>query len=99
VAVLGAADEPRFLVLAHAAKDLAKDPTPVPVADLPPQLGARLIVYGGLRSLDDEEPAGLALAVQTPTREALDALLGDERSGLADYSDVRIHDWTFGGRR
>ena len=93
------ADEPRFLVLAHAAKDLPKDPTPMPVADLAPQLRARLIVYGGLRSVDDEGPAGVALAVQTPTREALDTLLGDERTWLADYGDVRIHDWTFGGRR
>lgn len=93
------ADEPRFLVLAHAAKDLPKDPTPMPVADLAPQLRARLIVYGGLRSVDDEGPAGVALAVQTPTREALDTLLGDERTWLADYGDVRMHDWTFGGRR
>ena len=32
----GAAEEPRFLVLARAAVDLPKDPKPVPVADLPP---------------------------------------------------------------
>jgi hypothetical protein len=96
---VGLADEPCFLVLAQAAKDLPKDPTPMPVADLPPELRARLIVYGGLRSLDGEEPAGVALAVQTPTREALDALLGDERLGFADHGDVGIHDWTFGGRR
>ncbi len=54
----GAADAPRFLVLAQVAEDLPKDPRPVPVADLPPQLRERLIVYGSLRNLDDEELPG-----------------------------------------
>ena len=94
-----AAGEPRFLVLAHAAKDLPKDPRPVPLADLPRELRERLIVYGELRNLDTEEPAGVALAVQVPMRESLDALLGDGRAGLADYGNVGIHDWEFGGRR
>jgi hypothetical protein len=71
----------------------------VPVADLPPKLRERLIVYGQLRNLDGEEPAGLALAVQAPTREALDALLDDGRARLAGYGEVAIHDWGFGGRR
>ncbi len=95
----GAADEPQFLVLAHAAENPPKDASPVPVADLPPQLRERLIVYGELRNLDDEEPAGVALALQAPTREAVDALLGDGRAGLTVYGDVGIHDWEFGGRR
>jgi uncharacterized protein YciI len=94
----GAADEPRFLVLAQAAGDLPTPPIPVPVADLPPELRGRLIVYGQLRNLD-EEPAGLALAVQAPTREALDALLDDGQAWLAGYGEVAIHDWEFGGRR
>lgn len=95
----GAADEPRFLVLAQAAENLPKHPRPVPLADLPRELRERLIVYGELRNLDTEEPAGAALAVQVPTREALGALLGDGRAGLADYDDVGIHDWEYGGRR
>jgi uncharacterized protein len=95
----GAADEPRFLVLVHSAKDRLKDPGLMPLAQLPPELPERLIVYGVLRSVDDEQPAGLALAVQAPTREALDTLLADPRAGLADYDDVEIHDWEFGGRR
>lgn len=95
----GAADEPRFLLLAQVAEDLPNEPRPVPVADLPPQLRERLIVYGALRNLDDEELAGVAVVVQVPTREALDALLGDELAGLADYGNVEIHDWEFGGRR
>ncbi len=95
----GATDEPRFLVLAQAADDLPNGPRPVPLADLPRELCERLIVYGELRNLDIEEPAGVALAVQVPTREALDSLFGDRRAGLVDFGEVRIHDWEFGGRR
>ncbi|MGI8610574.1 MAG: YciI family protein [Candidatus Dormibacteria bacterium] len=95
----GAADEPRFLVLAQASEDRSKVPGPVPAAELAPQLRERLIVYGALRDLVDEEVAGVALAVQVPTREALDPLLGDGLAGFADYGDVGIHDWEFGGRR
>jgi uncharacterized protein YciI len=95
----GVADEPRFLVLATAAEDVPKDPRPVPLADLPRELRERLIVYGELRNLDTEEPAGVAFAVQVPTREALDGLLRDGGAGLADYGSVGIHDWEFGGRR
>lgn len=95
----GARDEPWFLVLARAADDSPKDPRPVPLADLPRELRERLIVYGELRTLDREEPAGVVFVVQVPTREALDALLGDRRAGLVDFDEVRIHDWEFGGRR
>lgn len=85
----GAPDEPRFLVLAHRGR-------PVPVADLPDELRDRLIMYGELRGLDDGEPAGVALAVQAQSHEALDALLADPGAGIGD---VEIHDWEFGGRR
>jgi hypothetical protein len=95
----GTAGEPRFLVLAHAADDQLTDPRPVPVAALAPQLRERLIVYGQLRSLDSEQPAGVALAAQAATRDALESLLEDPLTGLADYRDVAIHDWEFGGRR
>jgi len=94
-----AEDEPRFLVLAHPATEVPQELSPVPLAELPPELSERLILYGELRNLNDDEPAGVALAVQAPTREALDALLGDARAGLADCHDVEIHDWEFGGRR
>jgi uncharacterized protein YciI len=95
-----AADEPCFLVLAQATEDRKKDPRPpMPVADLVPQLRERLIVYGALRDLEEDERAGVALAVQVPTRDALDALLADGLAGLADYGEVGIHDWQFGGRR
>jgi uncharacterized protein len=96
---VSAKDEPRFLVLAHPAIDASQRRWPVPLADLPPELRDRLIVYGELRTLDDDEPAGVALAVQAATPAALEVLLRDACSGLADCHCVEIHDWEFGGRR
>lgn len=94
-----AKDEPCFLVLAHPATDVTHGLSPVPLADLPLSLRERLILYGELRNLDDDEPAGVALAVQARTREALDALLGEVWAGLARCDNVQIHNWEFGGRR
>jgi hypothetical protein len=45
------------------------------------------------------EPAGVAVAVQAPDRDAVVALLEDERTGVDVFQDVDIHDWEFGGRR
>jgi hypothetical protein len=97
----GAADEPRFLVIARLDRDhsAGRGSRPVPQESLPPELRERLIVYGALSTLDDGEPAGVALAVQAPARDAFVALLEDERTGLDVFQDVEIHDWEFGGRR
>ncbi len=95
----GAADEPRFLILAQTTAARPRDPRPVAVADLAPHLRERLILYGALRDVDSEELAGVALAVQAPTRAALNGLLSEGRAGLADYGNVAIYDWEFGGRR
>jgi uncharacterized protein YciI len=92
-----ATDEPYFLVLPRAADELPNDTEPVPFADLRRELRERLIVYGGLRDLDGEDPVGVALAVQAPTREAVDTLLEDGR--VVDFGEIRIHDWELGGRR
>jgi uncharacterized protein YciI len=73
----GGSDNPRFLVLASALPGLPAD---------------RLSVHGELLTLDDARPVGLAVAIQAPTRQALDSLLS---GGV----DVEIHDWEFGGRR
>jgi hypothetical protein len=70
-------DEPRFLVIAAA-------PSAVPPRE-------RLIIHGELLTPGDATPAGVALALQAPTREAVDALVTAEH--------VEIHDWEFGGRR
>lgn len=86
----GPPDEPRFLVLAGGSGSA------LPPGELQPGLRDRLILYGKLRTLDDDEPAGLALALQAPSREAVDALLAGLRARLGD---VEVHDWEFGGRR
>ena len=84
----GPPDQPRFLMLARGAGD------PPALAALPSQLRDGLILFGALHDLDDQ-PAGVALAAQASSREALDALLVD---ALADQV-VEVHDWEFGGRR
>ena len=97
----GAADEPRFLVIARLDRDQSagRGSRPVPEGSLPPELRERLIVYGALSTLDDGEPAGVALAAQVPDRDVVVALLEDERTGIDVFQDVDIHDWEFGGRR
>jgi hypothetical protein len=64
---------------------------PLPAESLPAELLERLILYGALTSLDDAGPAGVALALQAPDREAVASLIAG--------TDVEIHDWEFGGRR
>jgi uncharacterized protein len=93
------ADEPRFLVIARGRPGAPGTAVPVPLDDLPVELRRRLIVYGELRGLDDDVPAGVALAVQAPTRAFLDDLLDDEGAGLGGLDEVDVHDWEFGGRR
>ena len=86
--------EPRFLIIGRS--HLAR---PVSVETLPAELLERLILYGALATLDAGEPAGVALAVQAPDREAVDVLIEDERTGLGGFSEVEVHNWEFGGRR
>jgi hypothetical protein len=86
--------EPRFLLI-----DRSHLGRPVSVVTLSAELRERLILYGALTTLDDAEPAGVALAVQAPDRKALDALIEDERAGLGASTEVAIYDWEFGGRR
>ena len=87
----------RFLVIAQ------REPGAADVALLQPDLEARwrerLIIHGDLLSLDDARPAGVALALQAPTRDAVGALLRDGRPGLEEHFDLQILDWEFGGRR
>jgi hypothetical protein len=60
-----------------------------PLPDLTALPGERLIVHGDLLTPDEARPVGVALALQAPTRQAVEALL----------RDVETHDWEFGGRR
>ncbi len=85
-----------FLVIA-ASPDGAR--SCVALADLTPQLRDRLIVYGELRSIEDETPVGVALALQVPSRDAAVALLREGGAGLEAQPGLEILDWEFGGRR
>jgi uncharacterized protein YciI len=90
----GQAAEPRFLVIGRS--HLGR---PVPAGTLPAELLERLILYGALAKLENAEPDGVALALQAPDRDAIDALMKDEKTGLGMLSEVEIHSWEFGGRR
>jgi hypothetical protein len=89
----GQAAEPRFLVIGHSHLR-----QPVRAETLPAGLLKRLILYGALTTLDGAEPAGVALALQAPDREAVDVLIEDE-TGFGALFEVEIHNWEFGGRR
>ena len=97
----GVADEPRFLIIARSHRDqkTGKSARPAPPESLSAELRERLILYGALTTLDDSGLIGVALAVQAREREAVDALLDEERLALDDLSDLETHDWEFGGRR
>ena len=90
----GKTSESRFLIIARSHRR-----GPASAETLPAELHARLIVYGALTTLDNAEPVGVALVLQAPNREAVDALIEDERTRLGGFSEVEIHNWEFGGRR
>jgi uncharacterized protein YciI len=87
-------DDPRFLVIAQPPDEHAPA---VPLPDLAAPERERLIVHGELLTLDDARPAGAVLALQAPSRQAVEALLA--HAGLGDRFEVQIHDWELGGRR
>jgi uncharacterized protein YciI len=86
--------EPRFLIFGTSHQG-----RPVAVEMLPAEWPERLILYGALQTLQSGEPAGVAVAVQAPNRDAVDVLIADERAGLGGLGEVEVHDWEFGGRR
>jgi uncharacterized protein len=90
----GQPTESRFLIIGRS--HLGR---PVSAETLPAELVKRLVLYGALTTLDGAQPVGAALAVQAPDREAVDALIEDEGTGLGAYSEVEVHNWEFGGRR
>jgi uncharacterized protein YciI len=95
----GAPDDPSFLVIAHAPPEAREPSPPMPPLELAPPARQRVIVHGELLTPDDARPAGVALALQAPTRQAVDALLRAGQPGLERRFDVQILDWEFGGRR
>jgi uncharacterized protein len=91
--------DPRFVVIAHVGNAVGEHPQSVPGAgftDLPRE---RLILHGKLFTPDEAAPAGFALALQAPTREAVEVLLGCGPAGLGERMATEVHDWEFGGRR
>jgi uncharacterized protein len=90
----GQPGEPRFLIIARSHPG-----RPVSAESLPAELRERLVLYGALTTLDGAEPVGVALALQAPDRDAVDALIEDERTGLGAFSEVEVYNWEFGGRR
>lgn len=96
-----AADEPKFLVVAHSHgnAETAARRRPVPVESLSTALRKQLIVYGALRTLDDAVLEGVAMAAQARDRQAVEMLLEQGQPGLTAFPRIEIHDWEFGGRR
>ncbi|HZO77590.1 MAG TPA: hypothetical protein VFB39_06060 [Solirubrobacteraceae bacterium] len=90
--------DPRFMVIAHLRPE-AGDDGPASPADFTALPRERLIVHGELFTPDEVVPAGLVLALQAPTRAAVDGLLRGGLAGADHRFDVEIHDWEFGGRR
>jgi uncharacterized protein len=95
------AEEPRFLTIARSRRDgiTGESGRLVRPGGLSSELRKRLILYGALSSLHDVELVGVAVAVQAPEREALDAFLEEGGMGLNSFPDIETHDWEFGGRR
>lgn len=92
-------DEPIFLVLAQMPAEDCEHPSsalPTDLTGLPPE---RLIVHGALLTAELDTPVGVAVALQAPARDAVEALVGSGRARFGDELDVQIHDWEFGGRR
>ena len=86
--------QPRFLIIGRSHLG-----GPVSAETMPAELLEQLIMYGALTTLDGPEPVGVALALQAPDREAVDAIIEDARTGLGAFSEVEVHNWEFGGRR
>ena len=92
-------DDPRFLVIAHLRAEAGEHASAAPPASTPALLGERLIVHGELFTPDEARPAGVALALQAPTREVVDALVRGGSLGVDERFDIEVLDWEFGGRR
>ena len=94
----GGSSDPPFFVIAHRVCG-AGEHVPALLRDFRALPRERLIVHGELLTIDDARPVGVALAMQAPTREAVDVFLRDGRPGLDERFDLQILDWEFGGRR
>lgn len=88
----GRPGELRFLIIGRTNPGWRAPAPPVALLD-------RLIAYGALSALESADSVGVALAVEAPNREAVQALIDGEQTVFGGLSEVEIHDWEFGGRR
>jgi uncharacterized protein len=95
----GGSDDPRFLVIAQLPPEAREQAVAGRLTDFTAPVRGRLIVHGELLTPDDARPLGVVVALQAPTREAVEAVLSDRRVGVEEHLAVQIHDWEFGGRR
>jgi uncharacterized protein YciI len=95
----GGSSDPRFFVIAHRVPGAGEHAHARSLLDLAPLPRERLIVHGELLTPDEGRPAGVALALQARSREAVGVLLRDGRPGLDEHFELEILDWEFGGRR
>jgi hypothetical protein len=91
--------ESRYLVFAHRHTAADEHHSAMTRAGFTALQRERLIIHGEMSTPDEAAPAGVVLALQAPTAEAVDAVLKDAPICLEDPVDVEIHDWEFGGRR
>jgi uncharacterized protein YciI len=91
--------DPRFLVIARLRTEEVEPSSPRRRAAFPALARERLIIHGELSTLDEGAPAGVVLALEAPTSEAVGELLRDEPMNPDGPVEVEIHDWEFGGRR
>jgi uncharacterized protein len=91
-----------FLIIADMGDPLTVGPaSPAPPR---PSSVARLVLWGGLRPVEDDRdtavrPTGMALAVLAPHEAAAHALIDAEPALLAGCTRWQIRAWEFGGRR
>jgi uncharacterized protein YciI len=96
----GGAPDRRFLVIGHAKHGLAAPDESHHGLLADAEHRDHLIVYGPLLSDDGSAWRGIALAVELPSRQAVEDMLARDpiaRTGL--YERIEIHRWQFGGRR
>ncbi len=95
----GGSDDPIFMVISQVPARASEHVPAASSIDPPALAPERLIVHGELLTPAEGRRVGVVTALQTPTRQAVDALLRARQPRLADRMDVQIHDWEFGGRR
>lgn len=91
--------DPLFLLIAHLRDDEGRGASMPSGTALPTGSPEGLVVHGELRTLGETAPAGVVLALRSPTRSAVEALLESDGLGLGERFDVEVHDWEIGGRR